>query len=565
MPAPTSTDDFLHVLRRSNLLEPARLDGYLAANPEPFDSAAALCRKMRADGLITPFHAEQLLRGKHRGFFLGKYKLLDRIGFGGMGQVFLAEHVSMKRRVALKVMPPDRAANEFSRERFLREARAAGQLDHPNLVRTFDIDQDGEVIFLVMEFVDGVSFHDLVARTGPLNVERAGYYLWQAAYGLAHLHSCGLVHRDIKPANLIVDRQGVVKILDLGLVRSEADGDDLTRGEGVKILGTADYLAPEQAINCSGVDIRADIYGLGATGFFLLTGRPPFEGDKVAQKLLAHQMKKPKVLHELRRDVPIGLSELIARMMAKKPEERFQTPAELARALAPWAQVTPPLPTEQEIPPVAAVSYGAGSGTGTGNSSGRHSGGMPNGAARGSGSGSDIRHQLENAPPADFPDSRVPPEPTPLPVRLAPTTVTPVPRPAPKPKANSRGPRPAPPPLLPAEATHGRTPPPSEPETVDGSFVPFPFTEPSGFAPDQSADLASSSLRRWVVVAIAVTLILILGTWNMMKLFGAADGPVQTDPPGAGQHPGPTRDIRNPNPGGPAGSPLAAAPGRSRS
>jgi serine/threonine protein kinase len=561
MPAPTTTDDFLHVLRRSNLLEPARLEGYLAANPEPFDSAAALCRKMRADGLITPFHAEQLLRGKHRGFFLGKYKLLDRIGFGGMGQVFLAEHTSMRRRVALKVMPPDRASNSFSRERFLREARAAGQLDHPNLVRAFDIDQDGDVIFLVMEYVDGVSFHDLVARTGPLTPERAGYYLWQAAYGLSHLHACGLVHRDIKPANLIVDRQGVVKILDLGLVRSEADGDDLTRGEGVKILGTADYLAPEQAINCSGVDIRADIYGLGATGFFLLTGHPPFEGGKVTQKLIAHQMKKPKLLHEVRHDVPVGLSELIARMMAKKPDERFQTPAELARALAPWAQVTPPLPTEKEIPPLAAVSYGAGSGTGSSNTSGRHSGGLPNGDSRGSGSGSDIRYQADSAP-ADVPESRVPTEPTPLPVRLAPTTVTPVPRPGPTPKSKSRGPRPAPPPLLPAEATHGRTPPPSDPEPIDPALALFPPTDLAELTTGPSADLTSNSVRRWVVIAIAVTLILILGTWNMMKLFGAAGGPDPAAQPDTGRRPGLPRDIRKPN-AGPAGGPLASASGPS--
>src|SRR5262249_18856167 len=151
-------------------------------------------------------------------FFLGRYKVLDRIGLGGMGQVFLAEHREMRRRVALKVMPPDRTENQYARERFFREARAAGQLDHPNLVRAYDVDQDGSVIFLVMEFVDGISFQDLVARHGPLDPVRAVHYLWQAASGLGFLADRGMVHRDIKPANLLVDRNGVVKILDLGLV-----------------------------------------------------------------------------------------------------------------------------------------------------------------------------------------------------------------------------------------------------------------------------------------------------------------------------------------------------------
>src|SRR5262249_27652069 len=140
--------------------------------------------------------AEQILRGKHKKFFLSKYKILDRIGLGGMGQVFLAEHSTMRRRVALKVMPPDRTENRYSPERFMREVRAAGRLDHPNLVRAFDVDQDGDVIFLVMEFVDGVTLLDLVERHGPLDPDRAAYFLWQAACGLAYLNQGGLVHRD---------------------------------------------------------------------------------------------------------------------------------------------------------------------------------------------------------------------------------------------------------------------------------------------------------------------------------------------------------------------------------
>ena len=217
-------------------------------------------------GLITKFHADQLLRGKHRGYFLGKYKLLERIGLGGMGQVFLAEHVSMRRQVALKVLPPEMSTNEYTRERFMREARAAGQLNHPNLVRAMDVDGEGEVLYLVLEYIDGVTLHDLVAQNGPLDPHRAANYLWQAANGLAYVNACGLIHRDVKPANILVDRLGVVKILDLGLVRSQVEDDDLTRGQGVKILGTADFLAPEQAIDCSSVDVRADLYALARLG-----------------------------------------------------------------------------------------------------------------------------------------------------------------------------------------------------------------------------------------------------------------------------------------------------------
>jgi serine/threonine protein kinase len=213
MPAPTTIPELLEVVRKSNLIESARLDAYLVTHPGPYETPAELCDRMQADGLITPFHARQLVRGKHRGFFLGKHKVLDRIGLGGMGQVFLAEHVTMKRRVAIKVLPPDRAENKFARERFLREARAAGLLDHPNLVRAFDVDADGDIIFLVMEFVDGISFHDLVSRFGPLDPARAGYYLWQAANGLAYLHAHGLIHRDIKPANLLV-RDGAIVVID---------------------------------------------------------------------------------------------------------------------------------------------------------------------------------------------------------------------------------------------------------------------------------------------------------------------------------------------------------------
>ena len=167
MPAPTTAAELVELIRKSGLIEPARLSAHLAAHPWADRPPAAVCARLVAAGLLTAFHTEQLLRGKYRGFFLGRYKFLDRIGLGGMGQVFLAEHTAMRRRVAVKVMPPDRTGNPYSRERFMREARAAGALDHPNLVRAFDIDQDESLHFLVLEYVDGASLQDIVRKSGP--------------------------------------------------------------------------------------------------------------------------------------------------------------------------------------------------------------------------------------------------------------------------------------------------------------------------------------------------------------------------------------------------------------
>ena len=196
-----------------------------------------------------------------------------------MGQVYLAEHARMRRLVALKVLPVFSSDDHVARERFFREARAAGTLDHPNIVRVFDLCQEGKLLYLVMEYVEGVSLQAVVGRYGPMPVEAACHYARQVAFGLQHAHELGFVHRDIKPANLLVDRLGVAKILDLGLVRSEADREaGLTKQLDNRILGTADYVAPEQAMDSSEVDIRADIYSLGATLYFLLAGRTAVPG-----------------------------------------------------------------------------------------------------------------------------------------------------------------------------------------------------------------------------------------------------------------------------------------------
>src|SRR5690349_6616166 len=286
MPVPATIDEFLDLVQKSGVADGSRIEALVQKHradgtlPAELGKFATL---MVRDGLLTYFQADQLLQGKWKRFFIGKYKVLERIGTGGMGQVFLCEHKLMRRRVAVKVLPAAKAADPSSLERFYREARAVAALDHPNIVRAYDIDQDEGLHFLVMEYVDGTNLQDLVKKFGPLDVLRACHYVYGAAVGLQHAFELGLVHRDIKPANVLIDRSGVVKILDMGLARFFNDDEDaLTRKYDETVLGTADYLAPEQALDSHAVDIRADIYGLGGTFFYLLTGQPPFPEGTVA-------------------------------------------------------------------------------------------------------------------------------------------------------------------------------------------------------------------------------------------------------------------------------------------
>jgi serine/threonine protein kinase len=366
MPAPATVDEFLDLVRKSGVADESRLDAHLKKLAEqsglpgdPSKLAGVLVR----DGLLTYFQADQLLQGKWKRFFIGKYKVLERIGTGGMGQVFLCEHKLMRRRVAVKVLPAAKAADPSSLERFYREARAVAALDHPNIVRAYDIDQDEGLHFLVMEYVDGTNLQDLVKKFGPLDVLRACHYVYGAAVGLQHAFELGLVHRDIKPGNVLIDRSGVVKILDMGLARFFNDDEDaLTRKYDETVLGTADYLAPEQALDSHVVDIRADVYGLGGTFFFLLTGQPPFPEGTVAQKLLWHQTREPASLRALRPDVPPALAAVVAKMMAKDPAKRYQTPAELMAALADWVQTPIPPPADKEMPQLSPAATGPAAG-----------------------------------------------------------------------------------------------------------------------------------------------------------------------------------------------------------
>lgn len=351
----TTADLFLECLRKSQLVEEADLAAVLealAADEENPLSPQQLADRLIADGLLTHFQARQLLRSRWQGFLLGgKYRILELLGSGGMGHVFLCQHVRLGIPVAVKVLSPEKMSDDAVRARFDREARAAAALSHPNLVHAFDIDDDGEFSFIVMEYVHGHNLQRLVEERGAFAVARAVSCIRQAARGLQHFFEQGLVHRDIKPGNILLDRQGTIKILDMGLARFCRDTHDQLTQEHMKdsILGTADYLAPEQALDSHRVTIQADIYSLGATFYFLLAGRPPFADGTAAQKMLWHQVRQPPPLRAWRDDVPAELEAVLLRMMAKEPTMRFASPAEVVAALGPWDQPCPP-PAEEKLP-----------------------------------------------------------------------------------------------------------------------------------------------------------------------------------------------------------------------
>jgi eukaryotic-like serine/threonine-protein kinase len=333
--APNTTEELLAIIRDSRVLPDATAESTLAAAKslpaDPVHAATALVRR----GVLTQFQARMLLSGKFRGFRLGDYLIQDQIGQGGMGAVYLANHQSLERRVAIKVLPAASATDRIALERFLREARTVAALDHPNVVKLFDVCKQNEVRYLVMEYVEGQTLEKLM-QSGGIAPGRAVGYIAQAAAGLQHAHEKGFIHRDIKPANLMLTAGDTVKILDMGLARSVSKDDNLTEAfDRGAVVGTADYVAPEQAMNLPKIDIRADIYSLGGTFFALVTGRPPFAGN-TASKLVQHQLKDAPSITQLDRTFPPKLAAVVSKMMAKKPDDRYRTPADVIVALQPW-------------------------------------------------------------------------------------------------------------------------------------------------------------------------------------------------------------------------------------
>jgi serine/threonine protein kinase len=362
--AKPDADAFLDLVRRCGLVEKERLDallldiqrlaeaekgtgpicaqhpagrtGKLDLSPFPLPEPGFLADRLVEAELLTRWQADKILEGRHKGFFLGKYRLLGHLGTGGMSSVYLAEHVLMGRRVAIKVLPKHRIGDTSYLPRFHREAQAAAALDHRNIVRAFDLDCEGNVHYIVMEYIDGRDLQQIVHEDGPLDYLTAADFARQAALGLAHAHAAGLIHRDVKPANLLLAPGNVVKLLDLGLARFTDDPESLTLAFDENVLGTADYLAPEQAVDSHNVDARADIYGLGCSLYFLLTGHPPFVGGTLPQRLIMHQTEPVPSIYIDRPDAPADLVAICQKMLAKKREHRYQSASEAADALAQW-------------------------------------------------------------------------------------------------------------------------------------------------------------------------------------------------------------------------------------
>ncbi len=338
----TTAHDLVETLRALPLLDSPQIEELSTQILPAFPDLNKLAREVLKRGWLTTYQINQVARGKGTELVLDHYVVLDLLGQGGMGQVYKARHLRLKRLCALKVILPSCISSPKVLERFQREVEATALLQHPNIVHVYDAGEWRGVHYLAMECVEGIDLGKLLKKHRVLPVPGACEYVRQACLGLQHAHEKGLVHRDIKPSNLMVTTQGVVKVLDLGLAQinrpgisgtAQAQGGLTVTGT---IMGTPDYLAPEQGMNAKLVDIRSDLYSLGCSLYHLLTGQVPFPTDNMVEKLIAHQLHQPQPVEGLRPGLPPGLGDVVRKLMAKKPEDRYQTPAEAANALLPF-------------------------------------------------------------------------------------------------------------------------------------------------------------------------------------------------------------------------------------
>ncbi|HWB00315.1 MAG TPA: bifunctional serine/threonine-protein kinase/formylglycine-generating enzyme family protein [Pirellulales bacterium] len=329
-----SASQFVQVLGELKLASVDQIAAAIESLPkEQRDDVAQIAQVLVQRELLTRFQANAIYSGGHKNLVLGEYLILEKIGAGGMGQVFKARHRRMKRVVALKVLSAAAMKAGDGAARFQREVEAAARLSHVNIVTAFDAGEANQVQYLVMEFVDGRDLASVSKKRGPLPIEQAVDFVLQAARGLAYAHSKGVVHRDIKPGNLLLSREGSVKILDMGLARFESSSSIEGLTVTGNVLGTVDYMAPEQAVDTSAADARSDIYSLGCTLYRLVVGANIYEADTPISKLLAHRDQPIPPLVSNKSDVPAAVDEVFRKMVAKRPSDRFQSMIDVIAAL----------------------------------------------------------------------------------------------------------------------------------------------------------------------------------------------------------------------------------------
>jgi serine/threonine protein kinase len=357
-----SSGNLIDVLRESGLLARAQLHELIQWANGRCSEARPLAKLLVQRGWLTIYQINQILAGRGQELVIGPYHVLDRLGQGGLSSVYKARHSVHEWEVALKVIQPEVIANAEGRRQFLGEMEAMARLDHLNIVQFCDTDEVGETFYYAMEYVEGTDLGKYVRLTGLLPIAEACDYIRQTALGLQHAHERNLIHRDIKPVNLYlthlmppakkpawgeqpkVKPKGValIKILDWGLASLRSPrgiaGEEMVEHIAKGVIGTADYLSPEQARNAQAVDIRGDIYSLGCTFYYLLTGQPPFPNGSLMQKVMQHQNAEPEPVESFREDMPREVSLILKRMTAKQPERRFQTPAGVALALLPFSR-----------------------------------------------------------------------------------------------------------------------------------------------------------------------------------------------------------------------------------
>mgnify|MGYP001370645992 CR=1 FL=1 len=352
----SSVDTLLSILQRMQVLTPEEVREVARELCPHFTDPVDLAHYLAENDWLTAYQVRLLFTDRWEEMRIGPYVILDRLGEGGVSEVFKAWDTIRGRAVALKVLRQHLTGQSAALREFQRELRTVIRLSHPNIIKTFDASQVGALHYFAMEFIEGLDLDRYVRRAGPLPITLACDYIRQVAQGLQHAHQLGLVHRDIKPANLFLINppvagaagappvrygpNAVVKILDWGLARLRADVEDAVDpanmdmdAEKGMLIGTADYIAPEQAIDPCLVDIRADIYSLGCTLYFLLTGQPPFPGASLMQKLMQHQDAERPQVRTARPEVPEGLAVVVQRMMAKRAEDRYPIPLLAAAAL----------------------------------------------------------------------------------------------------------------------------------------------------------------------------------------------------------------------------------------